>query len=211
MAASEDGSTIVVYGGRIPLNTTATPPITYTGTFYTLDVPSGKWTQGPDGDIRLYMACLIVGDQFIAWGGTDGNNTYNTPPRVFDLTKYQWVTSYTAPLYYLNAPKSTSAISPISTSTSIPSPNSSDSSKTSSNLGAILGGTFGGLFVITLAALIFVYLKRKEDSIKYGYPAEQQQQRSAGVTPHSGVMGLNSVEKETRGRGNRDHGHVAFQ
>jgi hypothetical protein len=86
-------------------------------------------------------------------------------------------------------------------STNIPSPNSSNSSSTSSNLGAILGGTFGGLFVITLAALIFVYLKRKEDKIKYGYPAEQQQPRSAGVTPRNGVMSLNNVEKETAGRG----------
>ncbi|KAF9079802.1 hypothetical protein BGX27_005970, partial [Mortierella sp. AM989] len=84
MAASEDGNTLIVYGGKV------THPSTYTSTLYILDVPTSRWTQGPDGSVRTHMACIIVGDQLLAWGGYDGNNTINGPPEIFSLTTRQW-------------------------------------------------------------------------------------------------------------------------
>ncbi|KAG0096056.1 hypothetical protein BGZ93_005072 [Podila epicladia] len=171
---NEDGTKIVVFGGRIPTNTSTSPPTDFTGTLHILDVPTGQWTQGPSGDIRLYMACVIVGDQFIAWGGSKGGGyTYDGPPVVFDLAKMQWVTTYTPPAYLLNAPKPNAA-SPGATSSGphSTSPTAAPSAK-DSNLGAILGGTFGSLFVIALAALIYVYVLRRKDKIKYAAPVEQ--------------------------------------
>ncbi|KAF9387238.1 hypothetical protein BGX21_000621 [Mortierella sp. AD011] len=156
MTASEDGNTVIVYGGRV------TAPQNFSSSLYILDVPTGKWTQGPDGNSCMYMACIIVGDQFVTWGGSDGSNTHVGPPAVFSLTTLQWVNNYTAPAYY--ATVSTGA-SPTSSPTSLPSNSSSSSS--SSNLGAILGGVFGGLLVIALSGVIFIYLKRKEGKGKY--------------------------------------------
>ncbi|KAG0320625.1 hypothetical protein BGZ99_004397 [Dissophora globulifera] len=173
MTSSEDGNTVIVFGGRIDTNMSATPPSNYTGTLHLLNTQTGAWTQAPSGETRLYMACLVVGDQFLAWGGFDGLNTHTGPPVVFSLTTGQWVTSYTAPDYYLNAPKTTTGGTlptnrPNSPSTSAPATSSSK------NLGAILGGVFGGLLVIALAGVIYMYLKRREDKIRYGLAPKQQ-------------------------------------
>ncbi|KAF9207080.1 hypothetical protein BGZ49_001237 [Haplosporangium sp. Z 27] len=162
MTASEDGNTVVVYGGRV------SAPQNFTSTLYTLDVRTGQWTQGPDGAVRLYGACIVVGTQFVAWGGFDGNSTHTGPPVVFDLTSRQWINNYTAPAYYLNAP--TSSLSSAPTPTSNPSSSSSAASKTSSspsNLGAIIGGVVGGLFVIALSVIIFIFLKKRDAKVQY--------------------------------------------
>ncbi|KAG0048507.1 hypothetical protein BGZ83_006546 [Gryganskiella cystojenkinii] len=151
MAASEDGNTIVVFGGRTPTNTSSITPTNFTGTFYTLDVPSRTWRQGPSSDTRLYMACVIVGTQFIAWGGSNGPTTISGPPVVFDLQAYQWVDHYTPPSYLLNTkPGSGSG-----------DQNSPSSSSSSPNIGAILGGVFGGLLAITLAGLLCLRKRRR--------------------------------------------------
>ncbi|KAF9911326.1 hypothetical protein BX616_010616 [Lobosporangium transversale] len=166
MASSEDGNTIVVYGGRIA------PPANYTNTFYTLDVPTGRWTRGPDGDVRLYMACIIIGDQFLAWGGTDGVKTLDGPPVVFDLAQRKWVNTYTAPAYYR---KDTNPSSSSSSPGSIPSDAPPPVTKSSgSNLGAILGGTFGVLSVVALSGLVYFYLKRRQGHVRYNEASEQQ-------------------------------------
>ncbi|KAF9303521.1 hypothetical protein BGZ74_003593 [Mortierella antarctica] len=170
MASSEDGNKVVVYGGRILPNSSATPPVDYTGTIHILDIPTAQWTEGPSGSPRLYMACVVVGDQFVAWGGSQGGgNTYpSSPPVIFDLTKGQWVARYTAPAYLLNAPHPTTKGLPTGT----PVPSSSNN-----NLGAILGGVFGSLFVITIAALIYMFVLRRKDKVKYTTPSDQ---KSAG-------------------------------
>ncbi|KAG0026815.1 hypothetical protein BGZ83_005375, partial [Gryganskiella cystojenkinii] len=124
-------------------------------TLFILDVTTGQWTPGPDGDVRAYMACIIVGDQFLTWGGAPGNTTWDTPPRIFDMTSLKWTTSYKAPSYYLNTPKSSSAV-PSPSSTTLPSAGGNGSPSSSPNdLGAILGGTFGGLFVLVSTGVIF--------------------------------------------------------
>ncbi|KAF9342167.1 hypothetical protein BGX26_008137, partial [Mortierella sp. AD094] len=98
MASSDDGNTVVVYGGGV------SAPTNFTGSLYVLDIPTGKWTRGPDGNVRIYTGCIIVGTQFLAWGGGNSNNTYTGSPVIFDLATRKWVKNYTAPAYYQNLP-----------------------------------------------------------------------------------------------------------
>ncbi|KAF9151129.1 hypothetical protein BG015_007069 [Linnemannia schmuckeri] len=177
MAASEDGNRVVVFGGRIQTNTTANPPANFTGSFYILDTVARQWMKGPDSTLRSYMGCLIVGDQFLVWGGSDGLNTYKTPPIVFDFVSGQWVDTYTPPSYLLNWPKTTTTLiggaKPTTNSAPL-GPTTDTPEARSNNLGAILGGTFGTLFVIAVSAMVYLFLKRREDKIKYGVPSDQQ-------------------------------------
>ncbi|KAG0275353.1 hypothetical protein BGZ96_003825 [Linnemannia gamsii] len=176
MAASEDGNRVVVFGGRIQTNTTANPPANFTGSFYILDTVARTWTKGPDSSLRSYMGCLIVGDQFLVWGGSDGLNTYTSPPIIFDFNLNQWIDTYTPPSYLLNWSKTTtSLVGAKPTANTAPlAPTTETTAVKSNNLGAILGGTFGTLFVIAVSAMIYLFLKRREDKVKYGTPSDQQ-------------------------------------
>ncbi|KAF9922533.1 hypothetical protein FBU30_007336 [Linnemannia zychae] len=178
MAASEDGNRIVVFGGRIQTNTTANPPVDFTGSFYILDTVARQWTRGPDSAIRSYMGCFIVGNQFVAWGGSDGLNTHSIEPIIFDFGQNKWVDTYTPPDYLLplsKTPTSLGSPNPTNTGFTTPlAPVTSTSESNSSNLGAILGGTFGALFVIAVSVMVYLFLKRREDKIKYGAPSDQQ-------------------------------------
>ncbi|KAG0048506.1 hypothetical protein BGZ83_006545 [Gryganskiella cystojenkinii] len=166
MAINEDGSTVVIFGGRIPTNTSATPPSNFTSTFFTLDVNSVTWRQGPSADQqRVYMACIIVGTQFIAWGGSDGNETLNGPPIIFDLEAYQWVHHYTPPQYMVDMRLNGNGTGG----------GNDHRPPSATNLGAILGGVFGALFVITVAGLIYLFKKRRNSQIQYGSLRAQQQ------------------------------------
>ncbi|KAF9905979.1 hypothetical protein EC991_001138 [Linnemannia zychae] len=177
MAASEDGNRVVIFGGRIQTNTTANPPVNFTGNFYILDTVARTWTKGPDSTLRSYMGCLIVGDQFLVWGGSDGLNTYTTPPIIFDFNLNKWVDTYTPPNYLLNWSKTTTtSLTSAPTASNAPPLVSLPGVQgtKSSNLGAILGGTFGALFVIAVSAMVYLLLKRREDRVKYGAPSDQQ-------------------------------------
>ncbi|KAF9566859.1 hypothetical protein EC968_003559 [Mortierella alpina] len=172
MTSNDEGTKVVVYGGRIEPDTTTTPPTEFTGTIHVLDVPSGIWTEGPVGTVRGYMACTLVGDQFIAWGGSDGINTVKGPPVIFNINTNQWAIEYKPPAFLAAKPTAITGGAPPSSTTAA----SSSSGDSTSNLGAILGGTFGALFVIALAGIVYLYLKRREDKEKYGIAAEQQLQ-----------------------------------
>ncbi|KAG0258531.1 hypothetical protein BG011_003239 [Mortierella polycephala] len=160
MAASEDGSTVVVFGGRVP-------PDNFTGTFHILDVSSQTWRRGPDSGFRLYMACIIVGNQFLAWGGYDGTNSISGPPIVFDFGRDQWVNTYTAPEYYLNTPSLTAPTNGGDKPLSAPSVPTITDGPSLPNMGAILGGSLGVLLVIALSAAMYLVLKRRADRTAY--------------------------------------------
>ncbi|KAG0316977.1 hypothetical protein BG000_004667, partial [Podila horticola] len=59
----------------------------------------------------LYTVCVIIGDQFLAWGGSNGNFTIDGPPIIYSLTQKQWVGSYTAPAYMKSLPTVTGSVS----------------------------------------------------------------------------------------------------
>ncbi|KAF9366776.1 hypothetical protein BGX34_007550 [Mortierella sp. NVP85] len=193
MAASEDGNTIVMYGGRAPVLMNTTNPSNFTGSIYILDVPSKTWTQGPASSPRLYMTCIIVADQLLVWGGFNGTDTVDGTPVVFDLIKRQWVTSYNAPNYFLNLKARPSG----STSSNLPSPTASSESEKPTNYAAILGGTFGALFVISSSALVYLYMKRKSDRAKYG-SQEGSEEGSQNTHPKPTSLDLSGEPRAVR-------------
>ncbi|KAF8948099.1 hypothetical protein BGZ47_006507 [Haplosporangium gracile] len=91
MAASEDGSKIVLFGGTLD-------GVFYYNTIYILDVKSGNWKQGtPAPTARTRMACSFHSYQFIAWGGSSGgprNTMLTNIPAVYDLNSDKWVENY---------------------------------------------------------------------------------------------------------------------
>ncbi|KAG0306245.1 hypothetical protein BGZ97_000813 [Linnemannia gamsii] len=63
MAANEDGTKIVIYGGRLRNNTIV-------GELWVLNLITYTWTQATtSGPPRSHAACTIAGDQFLLWGG----------------------------------------------------------------------------------------------------------------------------------------------
>ncbi|KAG0081082.1 hypothetical protein BGZ92_000362 [Podila epicladia] len=169
LATNEDGSIVVVYGGRIPKSNPNDPATEFTGSLHVLNVTTETWTQEQSTSSRLYVTCVIIGDQFIVWGGSNGSITYLGPPTIYSLTQKKWVESYTAPAYMKSLATVTGPLSVPTPPTPTSSSGSKNESKASSspNLGAILGGVFGGLFVLTVASTIHLCLRRREDRAKY--------------------------------------------
>ncbi|KAG9066945.1 hypothetical protein KI688_012857 [Linnemannia hyalina] len=161
MVISEDGNTMVMFGGRTP------PPGNFTGTFYILDVPSKIWVQGPSANTRLYAACAIVGDQFVVWGGSDGKDTIGGAPIIYSFSQKKWIEQYNPPAYFASTP------APTAPGGGLP-PSSS-----SSNLGGILGGTLGSLCVLAMAGVVYLYMKRRGDKAMYESQAQQRIIRQA--------------------------------
>ncbi|KAF9576160.1 hypothetical protein EC968_010283 [Mortierella alpina] len=92
MAASEDGSTIVLFGGS--------DGSTYFDSIYILDVSSGKWKQGQSAPVtRTRMACGFHSHQFVAWGGSSGGSRttmLNNLPIIYNLNDDKWTDEYSA-------------------------------------------------------------------------------------------------------------------
>ncbi|KAG0000179.1 hypothetical protein BGZ80_000556 [Entomortierella chlamydospora] len=173
MAISDDSNTIVVFGGR----TRVKPTSVFTGSIYILNMTSGIWTQGPQQPPRIYTTCVIVGNQFVAWGGSDGNSTLSGTPLVYDLTTNLWVDNYTTPAYYTNAPVPTTGSGTSSGSGTSPTgsfgASGSDSTSPPSTakysqlpLGAIIGGAVGAAAVGALTTALFFVRKRKIERAK---------------------------------------------
>ncbi|KAF9181110.1 hypothetical protein BGZ51_005663 [Haplosporangium sp. Z 767] len=92
MAASEDGSKIVVFGGSDANE--------YFDTIYILDVKSAKWKQGLSAPVaRTRMACAFHSYQFIAWGGSSGSSRstmLSNIPSIYSLNQNKWTQNYIA-------------------------------------------------------------------------------------------------------------------
>ncbi|KAF9197539.1 hypothetical protein BGZ49_001979 [Haplosporangium sp. Z 27] len=187
MAISDDSNNIVVFGGR-----TSISPQTFVGTIYILDISTTSWKQGPSLSFsRIYSACTIVGNQFVAWGGSDGNNTSSGTPLVYDLTSNLWVNNYTAPAYYANAPHPSSGSGTSSTGsggnggsngTGGPTDSSSNTGSGSVPVGAIAGGVVGALLVGVLGATLFFVRKRKIERARTEELAQKKMLRAAELT-----------------------------
>lgn len=185
---------MVMFGGRTP------PPGNFTGTFYILDVPSKTWVQGPSASTRLYSACVIVGDQFVVWGGFDGKSTIDGPPIIYSFTQKQWIEQYTPPPYMPIAPSVPEGGGGSQNSSSPTNPGNTGNS-TSSNLGGILGGTLGSLCVVALAGVVYLYMKRRGDKAMYEMQAQQRIIRQAERTNESFRGGNNNTRGGAGGDG----------
>ncbi|KAG0373635.1 hypothetical protein BGX24_011449, partial [Mortierella sp. AD032] len=92
VAASEDGSKIVLFGGSLDSNT-------YFDTIYVLDVVTGVWTQGASAPAyRTRMACGFKAGQFVIFGGSRGSNRETTMhdnvPLIYNPDLNAWSVGY---------------------------------------------------------------------------------------------------------------------
>ncbi|CAO3566457.1 unnamed protein product [Mortierella alpina] len=92
MAASEDGSIVVLFGGS--------DGNAYFNDIYILDVGSSKWKKGLSAPVtRTRMACGFHSRQFVAWGGSSGGSRttmLNNLPIVYNLNDDKWTDEYSA-------------------------------------------------------------------------------------------------------------------
>ncbi|KAF9346339.1 hypothetical protein BGX26_002163 [Mortierella sp. AD094] len=158
LAFSEDGNTLILWGGRVPIapGNTVAQQNQPTAEIYLLNIASNSWTKGQDAPSAvIYPSCAVVGNLLVTWGGENTNNIISGV-MVFNLTSLLWVSNYTPPAYYVASSNSTTPTQPSPT----PSP---------TNIGAIVGGSVGG--VIVLAILGFILYKRRNGYDVVGKPA----------------------------------------
>ncbi|CAO3566511.1 unnamed protein product [Mortierella alpina] len=153
MAANDDGTKIVIYGGRLSAN------MGFLNDLYVLDTVTQTWRQGIPGPTRVYAACTVAGNQLLLWGGLgETKNRVDSKVHVYNLDLNTWGSSYSPPASYLDSAKT-------------PPPHAGEGAgggergadgqtSSGSNVAAIAGGVVGGLAVI-LATLLFVFLRRK--------------------------------------------------
>ncbi|KAF9900747.1 hypothetical protein EC991_006920 [Linnemannia zychae] len=134
MAANEDGSRVVVYGGRV--NNLPN------GEVFVLETATGVWTKGTPGDPRMYVACTITGNLLLIWGGTNAAIAIPTSDMlIYNYISGTWLTSYTPPALYQGlVPPIIPVTGPGSTR---PQPSSPALSSTRSTPGSTIGGDHG--------------------------------------------------------------------
>lgn len=71
MVPAYNGTKMVVFGGWKPAIAGSDQGPTYSSALYMLDVMTMNWTLLSDQVVngRRDMACTVVGDNFVAWGG----------------------------------------------------------------------------------------------------------------------------------------------
>ncbi|KAF9907776.1 hypothetical protein EC991_010646 [Linnemannia zychae] len=174
MAANEDGTVVIVYGGKL-----SGAPTINAGDIYILNTVTGIWTTGKTGSPRIYATCTIAGDQFLVWGGATTDDAMpSSDVLIYNIASDNWVTSYTPPASYLS-PSPTSGTAPQPSSVG----DSGSDGKNSSSVGGIVGGVVGGLVVVGVA-LVLLYRRRRihlktvtGESHKEGEPKAQHNQR----------------------------------
>ncbi|KFH63612.1 hypothetical protein MVEG_10306 [Podila verticillata NRRL 6337] len=178
MTANDDGTKVVVFGGR--LDSTS-----YARDIWVLDIPSMLWTQGPSlSEPRASAACVLAGNTFIAWGGSNGQHTVDGKPILYDVNTNQYVGSYTPPSSYAsnanvfgNNPNNKNGNdnnrSGRINSNSLPDDDSGPNSM------LIIAGVIGAIVAVAVAALISVYV-RKRRRIEYEANLERMECGGSG-------------------------------
>ncbi|KAF9139250.1 hypothetical protein BGX30_008196 [Mortierella sp. GBA39] len=91
MAISDDGTKLVVFGGRYFDDFHQY----ITGDIYVLDLDTMVWTRGPDYTTpRIYTTCTIVDGTFLSWGGSDSSSTVNSPIIIYDIKRNKYLSQY---------------------------------------------------------------------------------------------------------------------
>ncbi|GJJ67968.1 hypothetical protein EMPS_00314 [Entomortierella parvispora] len=164
MEPNEDGTKIVVFGGRLETN------LLLTGELWILDVPTMTWTQGPSASQPRYeSACTIVNDTLINWGGRVDEYTVAPLVLLFDLKANTFVNEYKPS--WLKTPTTISVSVTTSTGrrrsdTSIPiagetlDPNGGRNGG-SHNQAAIIGGAIAGAVLLLTAMGAGFFYRRK--------------------------------------------------
>ncbi|KAG0211278.1 hypothetical protein BGX28_008223 [Mortierella sp. GBA30] len=156
MTSNEDGSIVVIYGGR-PVGNAP-----FSGEVFILDTVNLVWKQGLAGPPRIYATCTIAGDQLLIWGGVDGSNVVAPGSvNIYSLTSNTWATQYTPPASYVAARASESSPTPTSTAVGGPTGSVLTEQPSTINAGAIAGGVVGGVAVICAIVLVFIFRRNK--------------------------------------------------
>ncbi|KAG0232139.1 hypothetical protein BGW42_008355 [Actinomortierella wolfii] len=186
MAINDDGTKVIVYGGRLPTG--------FNGDIFILDLKTTSWTKGLAGPVRLYTTCVIAGDLFITWGGNDGTQTVGfgattVAPLIYNITADRWVTDYIPPASYVPPP-------PANHGNEDGGDNVEKSTK-SNNVGAIAGGVAAAVAVVAAVA-IFIFMRRRKTTkdtgkgsgtqYTYAAVAHQDSPPSYGSAPVSVAM-----------------------
>ncbi|KAF9953967.1 Multiple epidermal growth factor-like domains protein 8 [Mortierella alpina] len=184
MASNDDGSLVIVYGGR-PVGNAP-----FSGEVFILDTVSLVWKQGTPGPPRLYTTCTVAGDQLIIWGGVDGNDVVALAPvYIYSISTNNWITQYVPPASYVAARKTESAGAPTPTDANgstnpsgsgAPGPGSKP---TTNNAGAIAGGVVGGVAIICACVLFFVFKRRKNRGSPVSTTGDQDDMRELKQQP----------------------------
>jgi hypothetical protein len=81
---ADDGSTLVVFGGRIIHGRTEQ---TISSEIFVLDLNTMTWTRGRDySKPRTYSVCTIVNGNFLSWGGKWSANLLSFSPPKYSTT-----------------------------------------------------------------------------------------------------------------------------
>ncbi|KAF9431808.1 hypothetical protein BGZ76_011673 [Entomortierella beljakovae] len=172
------GTKFVLFGGHTP----ARQPL---GSIYVLDLASMTWTKGIDINPSLNrngMACAVVGDNFIAWGGGQGGTFVAAlaTPVIYNLKSNLWV----------NEISTTSDNTP-------PNPGPTDtggSKESSSNVGIIVGAVGGAVLLIAIIGIII--FKRRKSSNK---PQEKTTTNTiGGLDTHSQLFDTSPINSSIR-------------
>ncbi|KAF9902514.1 hypothetical protein BX616_001912 [Lobosporangium transversale] len=144
MVIDSKGTKIVVFGGST-VDPTNPAKLVSSPELFVLDLQSRQWRKAPNAATpRAYAACTLVGDQFIVWGGQNSESPSGDGSiLLFDLSKFEWATTYTPPSDMQSRPE-------LSTGSS------------TANIGAIAGGAAGGLIFLAAIAGLFIYRRRQK-------------------------------------------------
>ncbi|KAF9122149.1 hypothetical protein BGW39_009990 [Mortierella sp. 14UC] len=149
MASNDDGTLIVIYGGRIQGRM-------FANDIYVYNVMTHSWQAGPPGMFRIYAACTIAGNQLLVWGGLDENARIVDPSvLVFNIDTMDWTDHYAAPAAISRLPQP-------SDGARLPGSGNNDSSDKKSNISIIVGASVGGLAFIMAAILLGYFIQRRK-------------------------------------------------
>ncbi|KAF9122309.1 kelch domain containing 4 [Mortierella sp. 14UC] len=176
MAISEDGTKLVVFGGRY-----------YDmwkqwiqNSLYILDLNTMVWTRAQDyATPRTYAACTIADDTFISWGGTDTVTTVNSPAIIYDLKRNKYLSQF-------KGPDPDNDIDPLMKN--IPPPKSNGNGGSSSSGGGltfeqhrnlVLGCVFGSVALIWLVGCCCLCRVRKRRALNVQLVLEESNRKIA--------------------------------
>ncbi|KAG0076508.1 hypothetical protein BGZ90_008605 [Linnemannia elongata] len=161
MAASDDGSVVLIYGGQNLAGGGVN------GEFSQLNTISGLWSQPPGiSPPRANAVCTIVGNLFLVIGGTDDKGQVSNSTLIYDYVKGQWLSLYNPPasigkpLYPLVPPTNSTLTPkpPNSTGPSTSPPTATSSIGTGGGNGQKDDGSKGGLIGGIVAAIVVVVI-----------------------------------------------------
>ncbi|KAF9986204.1 hypothetical protein BGZ75_002084 [Mortierella antarctica] len=163
MVANDDGSKVVVFGGRLDNGG-------YAKDLWVLDVATLTWTQGPSWvEPRMSTTCTVAGSMFIAWGGSNGLWTVDGTAILYDLDHGQYVSAYVPPPSYAssNGGEGVQSRSPAGNPDHANgNADVSTDERSKSNAMLVVGGIIGAVFLLACLILVTVFMRKHRKQIQ---------------------------------------------